>query len=313
MSALVAAAVLGGAALDALLAEPPARLHPVALFGRLAAPLEARSVAAGLAAAVVLPAGFALLAALAVVAIRTVATAAVGPGLAALAAAAAAALVLFATISRRMLVAEARAVADASAADPATARRRLRALAGRDADALSPGQIRSAAVESAAENLSDGLVAPLVGALVGCGLGAVLGAPLAGAAAGAAWVKGVNTLDSMFGYPDRAVGTAPARLDDLVMWLPARLSAGLLGVAALAPRAPLAARADARTPASPNAGWPMATLAAVLGVRLAKPGHYSLGGSGLPTSAEADRAVRIVDRAAVLTIPLAAAVGVVSC
>jgi adenosylcobinamide-phosphate synthase len=306
---LVAAAVLGGVAFDALLAEPPARLHPVALFGRLAAVLEGRSAAAGLAGAAVLPLGFGLAAALVVVATRT----AVGPGLGGPAAAGAAALVLFATTSRRMLVAEARAVARASDADPGAARRRLRALAGRDADALSPGQLRSAAVESAAENLSDGLVAPLVGALAGCVLGGAVGAPLAGAAAGAAWVKGVNTLDSMFGYPDRAVGTAPARLDDLVMWLPARLSAGLLGLAALAPGAPLAARTDARTPASPNAGWPMATLAAALGVRLAKPGHYGLGGPALPTPVEADRGVRIVDRAAVLAAVLAAGVGVIAC
>jgi len=65
--------------------------------------------------------------------------------------------------------------------------------------------VRSAAVESAAENLADGLVAPLLAFAVG----AFVSLPVAAGAA--AWVKGVNTLDSMLGYREKRVGTpAPA-------------------------------------------------------------------------------------------------------
>jgi adenosylcobinamide-phosphate synthase len=300
-----AGAVLGAGLLDAALGEPPARVHPVALFGRAAAPLAGHTAWWGLAGALVLPLGFAAVAAGVVVA------AGAWPPLGV----AAATLALFATTSRRMLCGEARAVIAASTDDPSRARERLRSLAGRDADALAPAEVRSAAVESAAENLADGLVAPLVGFVAGVAAGALVGHPLAGGAAGAAWVKAVNTLDSMFGYPDRAVGRAPARVDDAVMWLPARLSAALLALVALAPGALVAAREDAGAPASPNAGWPMATLATAVGVRLAKPGRYALdGGPALPTAAAAARGVRVVGRAGVLAFALGAlAAGVVAC
>ena len=176
-------------------------------------------------------------------------------------------------------------------------------MAGREADSLSPAAVRSAAVESAAENLADGLVAPLLGFLVGACWS------LPAAAAMAAWVKAVNTLDSMLGYPAKAHGTASARLDDAVMWLPARVSAGLLAVAAGAPHAPRRARDWRDGVPSPNSGWPMGTLAAALGTRLEKPGSYTLpGGERLPTPATARRGVRLVARAGLLAWGAAVAV-----
>ncbi|PSP97867.1 CobD/CbiB family cobalamin biosynthesis protein, partial [Halobacteriales archaeon QS_4_70_19] len=204
----------------------------------------------------------------------------------------AAAGALFTATSHRLLVETAAAVVDASERDLDRARTELRALAGRDADALSAGEVRSAAVESAAENLADGLVAPLAGFC----LGAVVSLPAA--AAGAAWVKAVNTLDSMLGYPGKAHGTASARLDDAVAWLPARASAGPLAVAAGDARAPRRARAWLDGVPSPNSGWPMGTLAAALGTRLEKPGGYVLpGGDRLPDASLARRGVRVVARA----------------
>jgi adenosylcobinamide-phosphate synthase len=108
--------------------------------------------------------------------------------------------------------------------------------AGRNASGLSAGEVRSAAVESAAENLADGLVAPL-------GAFAVLApASIALATGAAAWVKAVNTLDSMLGYPSKPHGTASARLDDLVMWVPARASAIIIALAARRPAALTSAR-----------------------------------------------------------------------
>ena len=333
-----AAAVVLASALDAAVAEPPARIHPVALFGRLVARVDrggersggwAHPRVVGVAAAVVLP----ILAA-------GVVAAAVGAGSAAhpWVGAAVAGLVLFSTTSLRALLDRARDVIAASDADLDAARRDLRALAGRDAASLDAAQVRSAAVESLAENLADGLVAPLaafvavvaVGSTAGAGGRApVVGADaeLALAAGAAAWVKAVNTLDSMLGYRSKPVGWAPARLDDAVMWVPARLSALLLGIVGRAPGLPLRRRVRtlASRPASPNSGWPMATMAAVLPARLAKPGAYDLDpdtaptGSGgaaadpgepasLPDIAAAIRAVGLTRRAGLLAAAIAGVV-----
>ena len=327
-----AAAVVLASALDAAVAEPPARIHPVALFGRLVARVDrggersggwAHPRVVGVAAAVLLP-----------VLAAGVAAAAVGAGSAAhpWVGAAVAGLVLFSTTSLRALLDRARDVIAASDADLDAARRDLRALAGRDAASLDAAHVRSAAVESLAENLADGLVAPLaafatvvaVGPLVG---GVSVAGPdvgLALAAGAAAWVKAVNTLDSMLGYRSKPVGWAPARLDDAVMWLPARLSALLLGVVGRAPGLPLRRRVRtlAGRPASPNSGWPMATMAAVLPARLAKPGAYDLDpdtaptGSGgaaadpasLPDVAAAIRAVGLTRRAGLLAAAIAGVV-----
>ncbi|WP_248897812.1 adenosylcobinamide-phosphate synthase CbiB [Haloplanus halobius] len=301
MPLIAAGSVAMAAGLDRLVAEPPAALHPIALLGRGIDHLDrawTHPRAAGVGVALVVP----LLAA--AVAAGSVA---VGAQWHALLGAAVAGLVCFVATSRRMLLDEARAVVAASETDLPAARERLRSLAGRDATPLSARQVRSAAVESAAENLADGLVAPLAGF--------ALLAPfsLSAAAGAAAWIKAVNTLDSILGYRTKPMGWAPARLDDLVMWVPARVSAGLLAVAAGKPQAVRGARSLARRPASPNSGWPMATLAVLLGVRLEKPGAYALdgGASGvqaddaLPTRADADRGVALVARAGWLAFGLA--------
>jgi adenosylcobinamide-phosphate synthase len=286
----VALAALG----DRLVAEPPARYHPVAWLGRALGPLDRpwrRPRLAGVVTALLVP----LLAAGVVASVV-----ALGSRIDPLVGGALAGLVCFVTTSRRMLVDEAGAVVAASDSNLPAARIRLRSLAGRDATTLSAEAVRSAAVESAAENLSDGLVAPLAGF--------ALLAPfsLPAAAGAAAWIKAVNTLDSTFGYRSVPIGWAPARLDDIVMFLPARASAVLLSVVAGCPGALRRARPLARRPASPNAGWPMATLAVALGVRLTKPDAYDLrAGAALPTPADATRGVAVVSRAGWLAFGLA--------
>jgi adenosylcobinamide-phosphate synthase len=295
---LTAVAAVGFAfALEVVLAEPPASVHPVAWLGRVIAPFDrewAHPNVVGALVALVLPlAAAALVASLVVLAGRVDA----------LLAAAIAGLVLFTTTSLRMLLGEARAVVTATDSDLDAARERLESLAGRDASKLSAGEVRSAAVESAAENLADGLVAPLLTFAVG----ALVSLPVAAGAA--AWVKAVNTLDSMLGYRSKPVGTASARLDDVVMWLPARLSAVFVAVAGLDLGSLTCAREHADASPSPNSGWPMATLAAVLGVRLEKPGVYDLPlGEEFPTVAESERGVRVVGVAGVLSYALAAGV-----
>ncbi|WP_251341386.1 CobD/CbiB family cobalamin biosynthesis protein [Haloplanus halophilus] len=294
MTLVAAGSVALAAGLDRLVAEPPAALHPVAWLGRALGPLDrpwSRPRLAGLLVAGAVPLLVAALAGGLVV---------VGDRIDPLVGGVAAGLVCFVATSRRMLLAEARAVVALSGTELPAARERLRSLAGRDAAALDAGDVRSAAVESAAENLADGLVAPLAG----FALLAPVSLPLAAAAA--AWIKAVNTLDSTFGYRSKPMGWAPARLDDLTMWLPARASAALLAVAAGRPGALRSARPLAHVTDSPNAGWPMATLAVLLGVRLEKPGAYALpGGPAPPTPADADRGVAVVSRAGWLAFGLA--------
>jgi len=282
---------------DLLLEEPPERIHPVALFGRIVAVFDrewAQPKLTGLAVAVVLPLAVSLLAAVGTRAALRLDTAV---------AAVFAGIVLFSTVSLRMLVSVANRVVDGAERDPATARESVSALVGRDTDELSPGQLRSGAVESAAENLADGVVAPLAAFAIGVHLSLAVGV------GAAVWVKAVNTLDSMLGYRSKPVGWASARLDDAVMWLPARLSALCLAVAAGRPGALIRAREWATVPASPNSGWPMATLAVVLDVRLEKVDSYVLNpDAALPDGEQARRGTRTVAGAGLLAFLLASAV-----
>ncbi|MDG5778035.1 adenosylcobinamide-phosphate synthase CbiB [Haloarculaceae archaeon H-GB1-1] len=292
-------------ALDLLVGELPEAVHPVAYFGRFVGRLDREWTnprLVGTAAALVLP----LLAA-GVLAAPVWALARREP----LAGAALAGVVLFASTSLRLLVSIVREVVAASETDLDGAREGLLALAGRDAASLSAGQVRSAAVESLAENLADGLVAAL-GAFA---LGAVVGAQwspaaaLALAAAAAAWTKAVNTMDSMLGYRSKPVGWAPAKLDDVVMWLPARASALALAVVALDPASLRRAKAWNPDVPSPNSGWPMGVAAAALDVRLEKPGVYDLNSSAsLPSVADAERGVRLVAAAGLLSYVVAGVV-----
>ncbi|WP_435335009.1 adenosylcobinamide-phosphate synthase CbiB [Haloarchaeobius sp. TZWWS8] len=281
-----------GFLLDVLTGEPPSSVHPVALFGRLVAPLDREwryPRAVGLAGAVVLP----LVAATVVWALVAAAvrfdpwhpwTDVVAGGLA-----------LYVTTSLRMLLSEALRVVRLTETDEDEAREALLSLAGRDATDLDAGELRSAAVESVAENLADGFVAPLFA----FSLLVQFSLPLAAAAA--AWVKAVNTLDSMLGYRTKPVGTAAAKLDDLVMWVPARLAAVLIAQAARQPAALFRARYWLSEVPSPNSGWPMGTLAAALNVRLEKPGVYVLNaGADLPSPQKARRGVELVGAAGVV-------------
>jgi len=291
VSAATAAVVFAYAA-DAAVGEFPGRLHPVAVFGRLVGVVDREwrhPQAVGVAAATLLP-----LVAAGVCWAVVAGAAAVGDGpFHTVVTALAAGTVLFTTTSVRMLVSVGRQVIDASETDTAAARDRVRALVGRETADLDAADLRSAAVESLAENLADGLVAPLSAFAVGAQLSPAVGAGAAG------WVKAVNTMDSMLGYRSKPVGRASARLDDAVVWLPARLTAALVALAGGRPRAVVTARRWASEPASPNSGWPMATLAAVLGVRLRKLGAYDLTpASSLPTPAAARRGVRVVTVAA---------------
>jgi len=112
----------------------------------------------------------------------------------------------------------------------------------------------------------------------------------------------------MLGYPDKPHGTASARLDDAIMWIPARASAGLLALAALAPASLSGGSRWADAPPSPNSGWPMATVAAVIDARLEKPGVYVLNpDEALPSVETARSGVRVAGLAGVLAFVAAGA------
>jgi adenosylcobinamide-phosphate synthase len=286
MSPPAAAALLAGLALDELLGDP-ARLHPVAGFGRAARALE-RAVyrptrAAGAAYTAV------------AVAVPTLAAAAVQrrlgrPG-------ALTAIALTATLGGRTLRRTATRMADLlDAGDVAGARALAPALVSRRPEDLDAPGLARAALESLAENTADAVAGPLLWA-------ALAGTP------GAVAYRAVNTLDAMVGYrtgPYADFGWAAARLDDLVNWPVARLTAAT--TVAAAPLAGAGAggalrvwRRDGHRHPSPNAGRAEAAFAGALGVRLGGPTAYAdgveprphLGDGPVPTTADVRRAARL--------------------
>lgn len=161
------------------------------------------------------------------------------------------------------------------------AQNELMALCSRDASKLDPALLTEASISSLAENLSDSVIAPLF-YFVLFGV------------SGAVFYRAVNTLDAMVGYKNhlRHLGFASARCDDLLNWIPARITACLLLMAGVCLRGfpvrhawKIALRDHALTP-SPNGGWPMATMAGLLSIRLRKPEVYTLGDALLPTRTE---------------------------
>ncbi len=186
----------------------------------------------------------------------------------------------------------------AAGADLNPARQRLAWIVGRDTDRLDRAGILRALAETASENAVDGLFAPLFWMLVGVVLWVLPGAQ-AGAVAlpsplvlpgplALAWgFKAASTLDSMLGYRRgrlRWLGTAGARLDDLLVWLPCRLTAAGLALVSNRPwRAGTvfqAALRDGASDPSPNAGVSQAAYAWLLGVQLGGVNDY--GGEARP-------------------------------
>ncbi len=175
------------------------------------------------------------------------------------------------------------------------ARARLARIVGREVSQLPEAEILRAAAETAAENAVDGLFAPLFWMLVGAAL-MQLGPPLPGPLALAWGFKAASTLDSMLGYHHgrlRWLGTAGARLDDLLTWLPTRLVALSLPLAAGRPRQTCrwwrAALRDGAPDPSPNAGVSEAAFAHAAGVRLGGANTYADGVRLKPILAAAGR------------------------
>ena len=190
----------------------------------------------------------------------------------------------------RMLAEEVRAVEAALAVSLDAGRAQLARLVSRDTRRLSATEVREAAIETLAENLNDSVVAPLFWF-------AIAGLP------GAAVYRFANTADAMWGYRDQREwsGKFAARADDLLSWIPARITALLMF-----PPLPALRREARRTP-SPNSGWPMAAMALRLGLSLGKPGVYRLNAQGAaPQPADMPRALRLAQDAMLASAALLA-------
>lgn len=292
----VVTGLVAGWVADLLLGDPR-RGHPVAALGRWAEWVEGRTHRDSRAAGVI---GEAVTLA-PVVALGLASARLPGP-----AKGAATTALTWAALGGTSLAREGRAVHDLLVTgDVDGARSRVRHLVGRRTDDLSSDEVARAAVESIAENTSDAVIGTLV-------WGALLGPP------GVALHRAANTLDAMHGHRSARYaryGWAAARLDDVLGWLPARVT--VAATAALSPvrarEVVLAAAGGGRDHPSPNAGPVEAGFAAALGVRLGGRTVYASGaedrvvmGSGpAPTAADLPRAVTLAGRVGAFTLAAA--------
>jgi adenosylcobinamide-phosphate synthase len=288
---LVLAAALG---VDRLTGDPQSRYHPVALLGRVIGwwgdpgrwDLRVRRLAG-----VVCGLGTASLFAFPFLLVDRFA-----PPLAFLLIAP---VLLKLTFSWRALEEHARAVESGLSGDLAEGRRAVGRMVSRDTGGLSREETLSAAYESVSENLVDSITAPLLFfalfSFAGLGLTA------------AAFYRAFNTMDAMLGYRDHRarIGWFPARMDDLLTWIPARVTGGILLAWFWAKgrlgQALSALRADARKRPGLNGGIPMAIIAGGTGVRFVKPGIYTMG-PGEKSLAEGGKEIIAAIRAATLIL-----------
>ncbi|WP_419771253.1 MAG: adenosylcobinamide-phosphate synthase CbiB [Candidatus Marinarcus sp.] len=137
-------------------------------------------------------------------------------------------------------------------------------LVSRDTKDLSPSDIHKASIETYAENLSDGVIAPLFYLLL-------FGLP------GLFVYKAVNTLDSMVGYRNERYekfGKVSARWDDILNYVPARITALLIALLFASKEAMTMTISFGKLHESPNAGYPISAMALSIGVQLGGPTSY---------------------------------------
>ena len=268
--ACVTLPMAAGFALDALFGDPLSRFHPVVLTGKLISFFDRKlrrggkrdfymgilTAAAVFGLSALIPALFLLL---------------LKQTLGIWAVCAASSLHCWQMLAAKDLQEESMKVCAALERDDTeAARQAVSMIVGRDTDQLDRGGMIRAAVETVAENTSDGVTAPLF-------YMALFGIP------GIFFYKGVNTMDSMIGYKNEKYilfGRAAAKMDDILNFIPARLTALLMILAAfllpeLDGRAAAAVfRRDRRKSASPNAGCTESVTAGALHVRLLGPAYY---------------------------------------
>lgn len=195
------------------------------------------------------------------------------------------ALLASALLAQTQLGCMVRAVATGLSLSLAAGREAVSHIVGRDVSRLNTAEVSRAAIETLAENASDGVIAPLFWLVL-------FGLP------GIAIYKAINTADSMIGHMDARYldyGWASAKCDDVVNWIPARLTALLFVLAALvtpgaSPRNGVTTiLRDAGKHRSPNAGWPESAMAGALGFGLGGPRAYEGEMVDLPQMGQGNR------------------------
>ena len=295
--------------IDVRFGEPPGWVHPVVGMGRYLqtcgrVTVRCRPGPAFVFGAVAWWLGVLVTGTLAwglqALAFRHVAQGGVTPDLASGIALVLMACLLKSMLSWRMLRDEVGAVEAALQQSLAAGRARLAMLVSRDTTLLSECEVRQSAIESLAENLNDSVVAPIFWFVL-------FGLP------GAAIYRFANTADAMWGYRGMRhgqnwewAGKWAAWADDVLSWLPARLTALLLALVVRGEGGKLPLETlglEARKTPSPNSGWPMAAMALALGVSLSKPGVYTLNPDGrLALAADISSAQKLALKALVLLV-----------
>ncbi len=267
--------------IDLVFGEPPSAIHPVVWIGKLIgflkskAPKKHRKLYGTLMALTVVC--FAVLLGVLVVLIAHYEQIPYVIGIAIQA------VFLKATFAIKCMVQPAKEIQEKLDSDIETVRKELMTYVSRDTSKLSRSQIISAVVESISENYVDALLTPIFFYVVF----GPLGLP-------AAYLfKAASTLDSMVGYKNEKyihLGWFSAKFDDVLNWIPARLSPIFIALGAgvsnfmmggLEKMKPVdglkRAWKENKTTPSPNSGWPMAAAAGVLQIRFEKPNTYVIG------------------------------------
>ena len=293
-------------AIDLVLGEPPRPIHPVVWMGKIISFLEKRGKGKsptvqflyGLGMVLIITALFAVPSYLLLFYVKYVSFPAyviVG------------AILLKTTFSLRELRRVALRIKELLQGDKLDeARLELRSLVSRDTAGLPKPLLVSATVESVAESAGDSFIAPLFYFLL-------FGVP------GAIAYRVVNTMDAMIGYHGKYeyLGKFASRLDDILNFIPARLTALLLLLATFLSRKPnraswQVALAEHSKTESPNAGWPIAAMAGALNVQLEKSGHYKLGKAQTSLTAETiGAAIQLIQIAALAWLLICAMIGVI--
>ncbi len=268
--------IFGALLIDGIVGDPQTRFHPVVLIGNFALNLEiplrkkiSNEFAAGMICTLVVTFVSALTAYLLVK---------ICSGINYSAGIIAAAICLFIAIALKSLLTHARAIEEPlKNGCLGKARRELAMIVSRDTAVLDENGIIRSSIESIGENIVDGITAAIFYAT----LGWYWDGP-SGAAAFALFYRAANTLDATFGYKNtryRKFGAFPARLDDVLNYIPARLTLLAIYLAAILCRlrstnAVKCAWRDRGKHPSPNSAWSMAAFAGALGIQLGGPTCY---------------------------------------
>jgi len=184
---------------------------------------------------------------------------------------------------------------DAGRVEDAAAK--VQMIVSRNTKGMDAEHIASSCCETVSENLVDSIVSPTF-------FFGLLGIP------GAIMFRCANLMDAMWGYLNEKygrLGLFPAKFDDVLGWLTARISPYFVAFAALIlgmdwkAAVPAARREHTKTP-SPNSGWPMTAVSAALGISMEKKGVYVMGEGPMPTTRDVQRCMRLVELTSILFI-----------